>query len=583
MPSTQKEFWIPEELVDKGQVDALCRLLEQCVGGNYQTEEFLARGQRELRWEDPLTERSLAELYEKVRRLEAEGRNGLWARIIKNAFAPVFRAAMRFDYVAGNPPWVNWESLADDYREATRELWEKYGLLTGRGQLERMRGGKKDVAMLMLYSAMDSYLQDGGKLGFVITQTVLKTKGAGDGFRRFRLGEEGPHLQVLSAQDLVELQPFEGAINLTATIVLQKGEPTEYPVSYTVWQKAKPGRIGVDLSLEEVQERTRKTSLSATPVDNEQTTSPWLTASPAALAALQKVVGSSDYRAYAGVCTWLNGVYWLRIVERRPDGLLRVENLHDVGKTKVNKAPPTLIEPDLVYPLLRGRDISRWQAIPSAYILMVQDPVRRTGYEEAWLKVNYPYTYAYLKQFEDVLRQRSGYKKYFDPVKDPFYSMYDVAEYTFAPYKVMWRRMVGQIDGVVAEEFQDERLGPKVPVCHEVTTFVPCRDHAEAHYFCAVLNSCFTSLISLSYSTGKSFGSPHVLEHVAIPKFEPANGVHQSLAFLSKRAHELAAQGNEGEAELRQIEEEIDRQAAELWGLTDEELAEVQRSLHEAL
>ena len=32
--------------------------------------------------------------------------------------------------------------------------------------------------MLMLYVAMDTYLREGGKLGFVTTQTVFKTKGA---------------------------------------------------------------------------------------------------------------------------------------------------------------------------------------------------------------------------------------------------------------------------------------------------------------------------------------------------------------------------------------------------------------------
>ncbi|MDP2935652.1 MAG: N-6 DNA methylase, partial [Dehalococcoidia bacterium] len=582
VPSAQKEFWIPEELIDKGQVDALCHLLEQCVAGSYQRAEFLARGQRELKWEDPLTVRSLGELYEKVRRLEGEGRNGLWARLIKNAFAPVFRAAVPFDYVAGNPPWVNWESLADEYREATKGLWETYGLFSLKGHAARLGGGKKDVAMLMVYAALDNYLKDGGKLGFVITQTVFKTKGAGDGFRRFRLGQEGAHLKVLSAHDLVELQPFEGASNSTAAVVLEKGLPTEYPIRYTLWRKAKPGRIAVDLSLKEVQERTAMTELSARPVNQAELTSPWLTARPAALAALEKVVGPSAYQAHAGVYTGgLNGVYWLRVIERSPDGFLLVENLHDVGKTKVKKVQ-ALIEPDFVYPLLRGRDVGRWRAQPSAYILVVQDPVKRTGYDESRLKVTYPHTYAYLKQFEQVLRSERRSQVVRDLMeKGAFYSMYAVGEYTFAAYKVMWRRMIGRTDGVVTSQIADAYLGEIVPVCHEVTTFVTFSDRVEANYFCAVLNSAFPSLISLSYSTSKSFGSPHVLEHVAIPRFDRSNPLHRSLSTLSQRAHQLAALGKQGEAELRRVDEEIDRVAARLWGITEEELEEIGRALAE--
>jgi hypothetical protein len=578
VPSAQKEFWIPEELVDRSQVDALCRLLEQCVGGNYQTAEFVARGQRELKWEDPLTERSLGELYEKVRRLEGQGRNGLWARLIKNAFAPVFRAGVRFDYVVGNPPWVNWESLADEYRDATRELWREYGLLTGQGQLERMRGGKKDVAMLMLYVSVDNYLRDGGKLGFVITQTVFKTKGAGDGFRRFRLGQEGPRLKVVSAHDLVELQPFEGASNRTAAVVLEKGAGTEYPARYSLWRRAKPGRIGVDLSLREVEERTTRTALSARPVNEAELTSPWLTASSATLRALERVVGPSPYQAHEGANTGgANGVYWLHVLERRPEGLLLVENLYDVGKTKVKRLQ-ALIEPHLVYPLLRGRDVSRWRTEPSASILLPQSRERqREGIPENILKIDFPYTYAYLKEFEEVLAARADRRYY--PGASPFYTMRNVAEYTFAPYKVVWPE-VGRTVRAAAAVIENDRL-PEVKslIPDHTLIMVPLGIAEEACYLAALLNSSPSTVVVQGYVS--LHPSPHVLQHVAIPKFDPCDPLHQALASLSQRAHELAVLGKEGEAELGRVEEEIDRLAAQLWGITDEEMDEIRRALAE--
>ena len=45
-------------------------------------------------------------------KLDKANKNGVWARIIKNAFAPLFVG--KVDYVAGNPPWVNWESLPQE-------------------------------------------------------------------------------------------------------------------------------------------------------------------------------------------------------------------------------------------------------------------------------------------------------------------------------------------------------------------------------------------------------------------------------------------------------------------------------------
>ena len=40
------------------------------------------------------------------------------------------------------------------------------------------------LAALMLYACADAYLRHGGRLGFVITQTLFQTRGAGDGFHR---------------------------------------------------------------------------------------------------------------------------------------------------------------------------------------------------------------------------------------------------------------------------------------------------------------------------------------------------------------------------------------------------------------
>ena len=575
VPSTQKEFWIPQELVDSGQVNTLCGLLEQCAERGYSTEQFVALGQREMRWGNPLTEHSLAELYEKVLQLKADKRNGLWARIIKNAFAPVFRSATPFDYVVGNPPWVNWESLANEYRDATRELWQKYGLFSLKGHAARLGGGKKDVAMLMLYAAMDSYLKDGGKLGFVITQTVFKTKGAGDGFRRFRLGD-GQELKVLKVNDLVELQPFEGASNRTSTVVLEKGKATEYPVTYALWQKTKPGRIGVDLDLADVEKCTRRTSFSAEPVNDEERTSPWLTVNPAAIVGLRKIIGPSLYKAYSGACTWLNAVYWIEVKEWRSDGKLVVRNRWDIGRAKARQTEG-LIEPDLLYPLLRGRDVARWRASPSENILLTQDPVTRTGIDETLLKTRLSDTYAFLWKFRNELLARSGYRKFFSQSGAPFYSIYNVGTYTMEPYKVGWAREDVTLScGVFS--YAPFGASSKLIIPDQTVQFISFTNELEAHFVCAVLNSSPSVLLPLGYTTDIT---THIITVIAIPRFETGNPLHQALSSFSQRAHQLAAQGESSEKELHDVEEEIDRKAAELWGLTDEELKDIQASLKE--
>jgi hypothetical protein len=578
IPTAAGEFEIPGEIVTSNQMEKLAALLEQCARGDYSPREFLNRAKRELTISHQATFDGLKALYESIHKLEKQNRNGIWARWLKNAFAPVFKG--RFDYVAGNPPWINWESLSDEYRIATRKLWEKYGLFSLSGHAARLGGGKKDFAMLFAYAGADSYLVDAGKLGFVITQTVFKTRGAGDGFRRFRLGSGAP-LKVLAADDMTDLKPFEGAANRTATVVFQKGDPTTYPVKYQLW-RSKDGSIPYDADLDEALASASRLTLAAQPVEEGKATSPWLTAPAGAITATRKARGRSAYKAWAGSCTWLNGVYWVNVVDRRPDGLLTVENIGEVGKIKV-PAGQHSIEPDPVYPLLRGRDVERWGAKPSAYIILAQDPETRTGFDESWMKTHLPSTHRYFKRFEDVLRKRSGFRKYFDPKKDPFWSMYNVGPYTLAPWKVVWREVSERLECAVASCSQERLPASKVIVPDHTLIFVPCGHGDEAHFVCGVLNSSIAGVIVKGYVA--LHPSPHVLEHIGVPKFNPSTPIHKRLADLSHRAHELgarlAANPNDEDAkrELAKVEDQVDHAAAELWGLTAAELGEIRKAL----
>ncbi len=568
-------FMMPREIIAKRQMDALSQLLEECVKSEYAEKEFLERAERELGFEEGATRIGLSSIYQTLLRLEKEGRNRIWARILKNAFAPVFQEP--FDYVVGNPPWVNWESLSDEYREATKPLWEDYGLFSLKGWRARLGGGKKDLAALFAYACIDNYLKDKGKLGFVITQTLFKTMGAGDGFRRFKLGEDGADLRVFHVDDMVALKPFEGAANRTSVFVVQRGAPTKYPVPYTLWTRKRGASIGMDVTLEEAQAVTARSNLVAIPVERAEPTSPWITARTGSLRAIDKCLGKAAYRARKGAYSSPNGVYWLQILERLEDGTLVIENLCDVGRKDIEKVR-TAIEADLVYPLLRGRDVSSWNTRPSAYILLAQDPEKRVGYPEGFVKLELPKTFAYFKRFEDSLRASATFQKYYDPIEDPFYSMFNVGPYTLAAHKVLFREQAKHFGAAAVEPIRDPYLGTKTLIPNHKLVLIACKSHGEAHYVCAVLNCAIAKLVVQTYVVPTAV-STHVLEHIAVPKYNSQNSLHRELSALSQRAHELAAKGEK--KALKEIEEEIDRKAAELWGISKSELAEIKRSLAE--
>ncbi|MCD6489633.1 MAG: hypothetical protein J7K20_02770 [Thermodesulfobacterium sp.] len=579
-PTAVGTFYIPTVLCTKECFDRFCNILDESVRAQIGSDAFISRIEKELappQWEQKDVERT-KKVYEQILNLHRQGMNGLWARLLKNNFAPL--TVGQFDYIIGNPPWVNWEHLPDEYRQDTKPIWERYGLFPHGGMDTILGKGKKDISMLMSLTVMDKLLRQGGKLGFVITQSVFKTAGAGQGFRRFQIPKPGKKtvpLKVLHVDDMVSLRPFEGASNRTAVMILGKGKPTTYPVPYTVWRKIKSARFTYDSTLEEVTNATVRLNFVAEPVDPSDPTSSWLTARPKAIKAIRKVLGNSDYEAHEGVNTGgANAVYWVDILYKRPDGLVVVHNITKGAKVKVEEVTET-IEPDLLYPLLKGRDVQRWKAQPSAWILMVQDPEKRQGYNEEWLQKNYPHTYGYLKRFEKVLRRRAS-RGVSDMLKKgaSFYTMFAVGTYTFAPWKVVWPNIASMLNAAVVGSSEG-----KVIVPQHIVTLVACETEEEAHYICALINSSLANFAARTYSQegGKSFGDPHILDHIRIPRFDPKNPVHLRLTELSKQAHEAAKVGDE--VRLREIEAEIDIWAANLWSLSNDELREIQRNLAE--
>ena len=483
-----------------------------------------------------------------------------------------------FDYVVGNPPWIAWDNLPDEYRTATKPLWQQYGLFSLSGSDARHGGGKKDLSMLMLYASADRYLKDGGRLAMVITQTLFQTKGAGDGFRRFRLGDAGPWLRVLRVNDMVALQPFAEAANWTSTILLEKGSPTVYPVPYVKWSPGDrpdfratgdcPDFRAVKMGLSPSAPPAKSHPYQAEPIDPDRPSSPWFLRPPGLNTPVNRLVGPSDYQAHLGANSGgANGIYWLSVLEEA-DGGVRVRNIASKGKRAV-RTVEQVVEPDLLYPLLRWADVGRYRAVPSAHLLLAQDVNTRKGIDEATMSDRYPRTHAYLGRFRRVLTDRAAYKRY--QQEAAFYSMYNVGPYTVAPIKVVWRRMDRRINAAVLEPLDDPLLGRRAVIPQETCVLIALDTIDEAHYLCALLNSSIVGFLVGSHSVqgGKGFGTPSMLDFLRLRRHDPDNPHYADLSAASRQAHQTAARGDD----FTEIQHRIDLLAGELWDLSEAEMS----------
>jgi len=554
------KFQVPAHWVqDKGFLLARAApLVEEMAKNQYSVGEAMTRFKKEgLVF--PNNEQMVKDFYSQILELEKQNKNGIWARFLKNAFVPM--VAGKFDFVVGNPPWIRWDYLSQEYRNATLQLWKDYGLFSLKGFQTRLGGGKKDFSMLFTYASADYYLKEGAKLGFLITQEVFKSKGAGEGFRRFQLGD-GKHLKVLKAHDLVSIQPFEGAANKTAAIILKRGEQTEYPLPYFIWSKKKGiGRIATDKLLDEVLPLLQKKKYLAQPIGSN--VGAWQTY-PAGLKELSMIEGKNAYKAILGANPNPYGVFWLEIKQVLSNGNIIVRNLTEKGKLKIQQAEK-VIEEDLVYPAIRGKDIVRWGYNAHIFLLMVQNPKTRKPYPQSLMKQKWPRTYSYLVQFKDILLNRGSKTIRRLAEKTEFYAMFGIEQKTISPFKVVWKAMSNDIYASVVSAVKTQ-IGYKIGIPLHTTAFFATNNKSEAHYLCAVLNSKLVRDFIKSFSSaGRGFGTPSVMEHVGIPKFDPKNSLHQKLSEISKKCHQLKREGKE--KEIKKLEKENDELVKKLFGI----------------
>ncbi len=419
-----------------------------------------------------------------------------------------------FDLVLGNPPWICWDQLSLSDREKTKPLWRRYGLFDLSGKEARYGGGKKDLASLMFYVCADRFLKERGFLSMIVPLSLLKNDRAGQGFRRFQIGQTGPFLKVIEINDYSRCSLFKGIQSPVSSLAVQKGKETEFPVPCRFWKDKNltSGSIGF-----------------AVPVDPENKTSSFLFSEGRKAADNSSNQSRQYYVAQLGANTaGANGVFWFSnnpVSVPNDPNLIQLQNLADCGKRKIESLKPVL-EKELFYPLLRWKDVKRFCARPSARLLLVQDPYLRQGIPLEKMKQKYPNTLKYLLGFENILRSRAAYQKF--QAKAPFWSMYNINEKTLSPIKVIWRRMDWQITAAVL--LTDEFGRPIIP--QETFSMIAVETIDEADYLAAVLNSAATAqkLSEFCQAGSKGFGSPNILKFLSIPQFDPNNPEHLKMS-----------------------------------------------------
>ena len=403
-------------------------------------------------------------------------RNDLFARAFVNRFRTGYKIEfpegnifvcdvvtetpdLRVDILLGNPPWVNFADLDDQYKQKLKPFFFSSGLVL-MPQALLLGSSRMDVAALVIAQSINALLSDHGHAVFLVPLSVFLNEGAHAGFRHYRL-PRGKSYAVREIYDFADHALFEGANTRFGIALFERDEKPSYPIPYHVlegsdWKRnyAKPF----------------PNAFSALSVH----------ASPDGLASLGshgRIVLREDQKPRQGINTC--GANKIFVFEERPEFLPH----------------------DLVYPLLtkdcfQGGDLV---SEPTRFIFVPHDHSIGKPLDHRTLADHFPSAWSYLQEHRQDLSQRKG-SLIGSWIKRGFWwACLGVGPYSFSPFKVVWEALGrSEFQPIIAGDAD----GSQWQGNQALHAYVPCRDREEAEAVRCQLQQPFVEQYLLSCRMG---------------------------------------------------------------------------------
>ena len=429
-------------------------------------------------------------------------------------FAEVFGGGRGFDIAIANPPYVQLQKDAGKLGK----------LYQGCGYATFAKTG--DVYQLF-YERGCQMLQPGkGILAYITSNSWLKAE-YGKALRRYFAEKHSPMLLLELGKDV-----FESAIVDSGVLMLRSGgaaqsfravdmdrvNTADVPPAPELWGQAKPNGDA-----------------------------PWSILSHTEHSVLDKMRAKGtplkdwDVNINYGIKTGYNKAF---IID---------------GKTRDALVAADAKSTEIIKPVLRGRDIQRFQADWDALYLINS----HNGYGEV-PSINigdYPAVKTHLDKHYSQLEKR------YDKGRTP-YNLRNCAYLAeFSKEKLIW------IDLTEKGRFA---LDDGSKLCMDTTYFMTSE---SVKYLCAVLNSAmatwFIQNTALTSGMGVARWKTFTVERIPIPKLRAA----KQRPFVRLVDRILEAKSADPDADTSDLEEQIDRLVYDLYGLTEEETTAVERAL----
>jgi len=469
-----------------------------------------------------------------------------------------------FDCVIGNPPYIRIQTMKEWAPTEVEFYKQRYAAASK---------GNYDIYIVFVERALQ-LLNEQGRMGYILPHKFFNAK-YGEPLRELIAG--GNHLAEIV--HFGDQQVFAGASTYTCLLFLDKQGNKRFHYikahDLDVWRAAQTSEVSEDLGGLAGQVRADKV-----------TGKEWnFVVGPGAglferLSEMPVRLGDVAARMYQGSITSADTVYLFKEYQSE------AEDVVDVRSKELDTW--VKIEQDILEPVIRSGNISRYTATPTAFVLFPYEVKECTArlYTPAEMREQYPLAWAYLKQNKRLLENREGGKfkdqQWYRFGRSQNLGMWEQTK-LMVPYMITdLATYYDQSDNFYFINVTTGGYG--ITVDEAVVTYL---------YLCGLLNSrlldFYLKRVSTSFRGGYLAANKQFIERLPIRTInfsDPADAArHERMVALVERMlalhQKLAAATVPADKQLyqRQIEvtdRQIDALVYELYGLSEEEIGIVE-------
>jgi len=472
----------------------------------------------------PIIKKAFENLFDELIQLEKKELNRIWLRIFANYLKTGVQSD--FDIIVGNPPWVSWGVLPDNYRKKVKEKCRFEGLFSTDSNVG---GNNLNICALITNKCCERWLNKQGVLGFLMPKSILFNKSF-EGFRNLKINLDNENNTRLFFQEVIDWSasghPFENVtIPFCTYIIGFHKQDYNKGISMKSYHKIRKQHIFRHLSFSNVIHYFERKEFGIAVLSTEKNNNFTIFENQDDLNQMLSITGSNYYHFRKGVgYKYPQRLFFKQNIDEE---LAEFNTFIKKGERLKLSENSVIIEKKYIRPLIMSYDLNecelKWS---NNYVIAPYADFSTKPVTDLILKKTAPKTHEYLYANIKELSKGSKYNKRIQNI-DEFYGLIRIGEYSYADIFVAIRdntklstTIVKKIEthwGEIKTPFFDNHISFIAENCKGSKNFINIE---EAEYIAKILRKPIVNKYIINSTDSRSINTRF---SVKIPNFRGEN------------------------------------------------------------